>query len=99
MKFKKSLKENLSFLKKKLSAQDVFFYEIKIGGKRDACLIFVDSLTDKAEAGRLLVNPLSQFAGNPTYAAVKTACSPPSGRNIRIRKKRSTICSRATPCS
>lgn len=77
MKFKKSLKENLSFLKKKLSAQDVFFYEIKIGGKRDACLIFVDSLTDKAEAGRLLVNPLSQFAGNPTYAAVKNSLLSP----------------------
>lgn len=77
MKFNKSLKENLSFLKKKLSAQDVFFYEIKIGGKRDACLIFVDSLTDKAEAGRLLVNPLSQFAGNPTYAAVKNSLLSP----------------------
>ena len=82
MKFKKSLKENLNDLKKELSSEDVFFYDLKIGGTRDACLIFVDSMTDKAEVGRLLVKPLANFADKPTYSAVRNSLLSPERKEF-----------------
>lgn len=82
MKFKKSLKENLNYLKKELSADDVIFYDLKIGGVRNACLIFVDSMTDKAEVGSLLVKPLANFTEKPTYSAVKNSLLSPERKEF-----------------
>ena len=63
MHVKKSLIKNLDILKSKLQSEDITFLDVKIG-KTDACLIFVNDLTDKEHMGELILKPASAFKGS-----------------------------------
>ena len=58
----KSLTKNLEVIKKRLTSQDVVFFEFKMG-KKDALLIYIDPVADKEVLGRLVVEPLSNYKG------------------------------------
>ena len=62
MKIKSSLKENISTLKSTLKSQDIIYYEFENNNKK-YCVAYVDSITDKAQIGELVVRPI--FENNP----------------------------------
>lgn len=57
MRFYKSLQKNVDFIKKQIKSQDINYHEATVGEKR-ACVIFVDSITDKKSLGKMLLAPL-----------------------------------------
>lgn len=59
MRFFKSLTENLDYIKKQIPSQDIVYHET-VAGKKAACVIFIDSVTDKKALGQMLLNPLSE---------------------------------------
>lgn len=59
MRFYKSLLKNVDFIKKQIRSQDITYHEVMAGEKK-ACVIFVDSITDKKSLGQMLLNPLSK---------------------------------------
>ncbi|MBQ3571433.1 MAG: spore germination protein [Clostridia bacterium] len=62
MKIKSSLKENISTLKNTLKSQDIIYYEFENNNNK-YCVAYVDSITDKAQIGELVVRPI--FENNP----------------------------------
>ncbi len=57
MKFYKNLQKNVDFIKKQLKSQDIKYHEISVGEKK-ACVIYVDSITDKKTLEKNLLEPL-----------------------------------------
>lgn len=57
MRFYKSLQKNVEFIKKQIKSQDISYHEVLIG-KLTACLVFIDSITDKKSLGKTLIEPL-----------------------------------------
>lgn len=69
MRFYKSLTKNVEFIKKQVRSQDITYHEVMAGEKK-ACIIFVDSITDKKALGQMLLNPLSK-GGLTTLAEIE----------------------------
>ena len=57
MNIESNLKSNITRLKSKLKSQDIIYYEFKSQNK-DFCLVYIDSITDKEQLGKLLLNPI-----------------------------------------
>ena len=62
MKLSKSLTKNINTIKQKIPSQDVIYYTFKTP-TQTFCTIYIDSITDKAQVGELLIRPI--YALNP----------------------------------
>ena len=62
MKLSKSLTKNINTIKQKIPSQDVIYYTFKTPNQT-FCTIYIDSITDKAQVGELLIRPI--YALNP----------------------------------
>ncbi len=65
MNIKKSLTDNVKYLKTVLPSEDITFLDLSIGNT-PAVLIFVNDLTDKEHMGELILKPASEFKDNLT---------------------------------
>ena len=57
MKISKSLNKNICLLKEKLKSQDIIYYQFN-SSEKEFCLLYVDSITDKEQIGKLLLFPI-----------------------------------------
>ena len=64
MKLSKNLTENLTYLKEKLTSDDITFLDLKINSL-NATLIFVNDLTDKESVGKLILEPARLVNNTP----------------------------------
>lgn len=64
MKLSKNLTENLTYLKEKLTSDDITFLNLKIN-YLNATLIFVNDLTDKESVGKLILEPARLVNNTP----------------------------------
>lgn len=76
MNFSKSLPDNEKYLKRELPSSDVTFFKFKVG-RKNALIVYIDSVTDKENLGKLVINPLSHYRGELSVKAVcKSIFSP-----------------------
>lgn len=62
MKISGNLKRDVGAVKKRLSSDDIKYFDFRIGGQ-DATVIYVDSITDKEMLGLNAIRPLSEYGG------------------------------------
>ena len=72
MKITGNIKKDKQALQKRLNSDDVIFFDFPLG-KRDATVIYVDSITDKEVLGLHVIRPLSQFSDDFSTEKLKSA--------------------------
>ena len=76
-----NLNSNISNLKKKLTADDISYVELKVGSAQ-ATLIFVKDLIDKNSVGELIIKPLLQIKKKPTKELITTTLLSPEKETV-----------------
>ena len=59
MNFTSDINKNIQFFKNELKSEDIVYYEFSIH-LADFCVIYVDSITNKNEIGKLLIKPMQE---------------------------------------
>ncbi len=72
-----NLSKIIKKLKEDFSSDDIKFFSFKVGKKLDACLIFVDSLSDKTALAKCVVKPLIALEFDGDAKKVKSAILSP----------------------
>ncbi len=81
MKFYKKLKDNLDYLKTRLTSDDVIFLKVK-AGETNGALIFINDVVDKEALGQLVLKPIADLTDTPSEDTIDNLFLSPEKKEL-----------------
>ena len=86
---KTSLQENISAIKRKLSAEDILVHSFTAGNGVACAIVYADGIVDKELLGRLVVEPLAAYRQNAAAKEMLKAIAYPE---LKTETAQEAIC-------